>query len=42
MLNANLADRMKLTVNLTVNAIIADKIALRDNGLQTPLMIEWE
>ena len=33
---------MKLTVNLTVNVIVADKIFMRDNGLQAPLMVKWE
>lgn len=42
MLDGNLAYQMKLTVNLTVIAIVANKIAMRNNGLQAPLMIEWE
>jgi hypothetical protein len=42
MLNAVLGDQMKLTVNLTVRMLRAEKNSRRANGLQAPLMIEWE
>jgi hypothetical protein len=42
MLNAVFGYQMKLTVNLTVKMLRADKSSRRDNGLQVPLMIEWE
>jgi hypothetical protein len=42
MLNAIFGDQMKLTVNLTVKMLLVGKSSLRDNGLQVPLMIEWE
>ncbi len=35
-------DQMKLTVNLTIKMLLAEKSSIRDNGLQVPLMIEWE
>ena len=35
-------DQMKLTVNLTVKMLLTKKTAIRDNGLQAPLIIEWE
>jgi len=31
-----------LTVNLTAKMVLAETIALHDNDLQAPLMIEWE
>jgi len=40
--NAVLGHRMKLTVNLTVKMLPAEKSSLRDDGLHVPLMIEWE
>jgi len=42
MLKAIFGDQMKLTVNLTVKTLSAEITAIRDNGLQAPLMIEWE
>jgi len=42
MLKAVLGYQMKLTVNLTVKMLLAEKSSIRDNGLQVPLMIEWE
>ena len=42
MLNAIFGDQMKLTANLTVKTLSAEKTAIRNNGLQAPLMIEWE
>lgn len=42
MLNAVLGYQMKLTVNLTVKMARVAKSSRRDNGLQVPLMIEWE
>lgn len=42
MLNAIFQDQFKLTVILTVKMVIAEKSSIRDNGLQVPLMIEWE
>jgi hypothetical protein len=42
MLKAILGDQIKLTVNLTVKMVVIVKSSLRDNGLQMPLMIEWE
>jgi hypothetical protein len=33
---------MQITVNLTVKMLPAEKSSIRDNGLQAPLMIEWE
>ena len=39
---AVLGYQMKLTVNLTVILLLAEKSSIRDNGLQVPLMIEWE
>jgi hypothetical protein len=31
-----------MTVNLTVEMLGAEKITKHNNGLQAPLMIEWE
>jgi hypothetical protein len=42
MLKAIFGDQMRLTVNLTVKMVVAEKISRHDNGLQAPLMIEWE
>lgn len=42
MLNANFGYPIQMTVNLTVEMLVAEKISLIDNGLQAPLMIEWE
>jgi len=42
MLKAIFGDQMKLTVNLTVKSLLCEKTSIRDNGLQVPLMIEWE
>jgi len=42
MLKAIFGDQMRLTVNLTVKMMVAEKSSIRDNGLQAPLMIEWE
>ena len=42
MLNANLGYQMQMTVDLTVEMLHVEKSSIRDNGLQAPLMIEWE
>jgi len=42
MLKAIFGDQMKLTVNLTVKIVAAEKTSIVDNGLQAPLIIEWE
>ena len=42
MLKAIFGDQMKLTVNLTVKMVRAEKHSRHDNGLQEPFMIEWE
>jgi hypothetical protein len=42
MLKAIFGDQMKLTVNLTVKMRVAEKTSIGDNGLQAPLMIEWD
>jgi hypothetical protein len=42
MLNANLGYQIQMTVNLTVEMLGAEKTAKHNNGLQVPLMIEWE
>jgi hypothetical protein len=42
MLNANFGYRMQMTVNLTVEMVVAEKTSRHANGLQAPLMIEWE
>jgi hypothetical protein len=42
MLNANFGYQTQMTVNLTVEMLVAEKSSLSDNGLQVPLMIEWE
>jgi len=33
---------MQMTVDLTVELLHTEKSSIRDNGLQVPLMIEWE
>ena len=42
MLKDIFGDQMQMTVNLTVKMLVADKTSIGDNGLQVPLMIEWE
>ena len=42
MLNANFGYQIQMTVNLTVEMLVPEKSSIRDNGLQVPLMIEWE
>ena len=46
MLNANLRYQMQmtvdLTVDLTVEMLLTEKSSIPDNGLEAPLMIEWE
>ena len=42
MLNANFGYQMQMTVDLTVEMLLTDKSAICDNGLELPLMIEWE
>lgn len=42
MLNDNFGYQMKMTVDLTVEMLRTEKSAIRDNGLEPPLMIEWE
>ena len=42
MLNANLGYQMQMTVDLTVEMRGAEKTTTHNNGLQVPLMIEWE
>lgn len=42
MLNANFGYQMQMTVDLTVEILLTKNISIRDNGLQAPLMIEWE
>lgn len=42
MLKALLEYQMQMTVNLTVKMLLSKKTSIRDNGLQVPLMIEWE
>jgi len=42
MLNADFGYQMQMTVDLTVEMLLAEKSAIRDNGLEVPLMIEWE
>lgn len=40
--NANFGYQMQMTVDLTVEMPVTEKTSIRDNGLQVPLMIEWE
>jgi hypothetical protein len=42
MLNANFGYQLRMTVDLTVEVPRTEKISIRDNGLEVPLMIEWE
>jgi hypothetical protein len=42
MLNADFGYQMQMTVDLTVEMPPTEKNAIRDNGLEVPLMIEWE
>ena len=42
MLNANFGYQMKVTVDLTVEMLLTEISSIRDNGLEAPLMIEWE
>jgi hypothetical protein len=42
MLNADSGYPMQLTANLTAKVLLAETNSIRDNGLQAPLMIEWE
>ena len=42
MLNANFGYQMQMTVDLTVEMLVTEKSSRYDNGLQAPLMIEWE
>ena len=42
MLNANFGYQIQMTVDLTVEMLLIEKNSIRDNGLQAPLMIEWE
>ncbi len=34
--------QMQMTVDLTVEMLPTGKSSIRDNGLEAPLMIEWE
>lgn len=42
MLNANFGYQIQMTVDLTVEILLTKNISIRNNGLQAPLMIEWE
>ena len=42
MLNANFGYQIQMTVNMTVKMLLAEKSSISDNGLEVPLMIEWE
>jgi len=42
MLKTIFGDQMKLTANLTVKTLVAEKISTSDNGLHESLTIEWE
>ena len=42
MLNANFGYQMQMTVDLTVEMLLAENSSIHDNGLEAPLMIEWE
>ncbi len=42
MLNANFGYQMQMTADLTVEMLLTENNSIRDNGLQVPLMIEWE
>ena len=42
MLNANFGYQIQMTVDLTVEMLLTEKSSRHNNGLQVPLMIEWE
>ena len=42
MLNADFGYQMQMTVDLTVEMLLTEKSSLFDNGLEVPLIIEWE
>jgi len=42
MLNADPGYQIQMTVNLTVEMLGAEETTKHNNGLQVPLMIEWE
>ena len=42
MLNAYLGYQMQMTVDLTVEMLLTENSSIHDNGLEAPLMIEWE
>jgi len=42
MLNANFGYQTQMTVDLTVEMLLTEKSSICDNGLELPLMIEWE
>jgi hypothetical protein len=42
MLKANFGYQIQMTVDLTVETLLTENNSIRDNGLQAPLMIEWE
>ena len=42
MLNADFGYQIQMTVDLTVEMLLTEKSSICDNGLQVPLMIEWE
>jgi hypothetical protein len=42
MLKAIFGDQVRLTVNLTVETLLAEQTSKCDNGLHMPLMIKWE
>ena len=42
MLNADFGYQMQMTVDLTVEMLLTEEMAIQYNGLELPLMIEWE
>jgi len=42
MLNANFGYQMQMTADLTAEMLLTEESSIRDNGLEAPLMIEWE
>ena len=42
MLNANFGYQMQMAVDLTVEMLLTEKNSIGDNGLEVPLIIEWE
>ena len=42
MLNANFGYQLQMTVDLTVEMLLTKNSSMHNNGLQVPLMIEWE